>query len=46
VPVVSTDSLLIFDTELAWAQVLSADGEFGRLIRYRHGRGHTVGVPR
>jgi hypothetical protein len=45
VPVVGTDSLLVFDTKLPRAHVLSAGGELGRLIHHRHGRPYGGRAP-
>lgn len=45
VPVVGMDSLLVFDTRLPRAQVLSAQGEYGRLIRFEQGRPFGARAP-
>ena len=37
VPMAGTDSLLVFDKRLPWAQVLSPEGEYGRSTRHLHG---------
>jgi hypothetical protein len=45
VPVVGTDSLLVFDRTLPWAQVLAPDGTFGRMIRHVNGRPYGARAP-
>ena len=45
VPMAGTDSLLVFDTRLPWAQVLSPEGEYGRSIRHLHGRPYGGRAP-
>jgi hypothetical protein len=45
VPVVGTDSLLVFDRSLIRSHVLSEVGEVGRLIHYPHGRPYGGRAP-
>lgn len=45
VPVVGTDSLMVYDKDLTRAHILSAEGAFGRLIHPRYGRPYGARAP-
>jgi len=45
VPVMGRDSLLVFDKRLLWAQVLSPEGDFGRMIHHTNGRPYGGRAP-
>lgn len=45
VPVMGSDSLLVFDRDLIRAQVLTPEGEFARLMHFREGRPYGGRAP-
>jgi len=45
VPVMGSDSLLVFDRDLMRAQVLAPEGEFARLMHFREGRPYGGRAP-